>query len=412
MKNTLLTSLLILAGLLPKAYSQTLYPKTTGVSPEHRFQPNKPIKPSGVIDSAYILLDYSSSDQVLYGASYISQQAQLINKYYKYPADTSNTHNTKNYDCITSATVAFDSLFAFNYNQGFSSYSVTNIWLDKIYVPIVQVNHSGQNDTLEIQLNTVDAAGYPTTNTMLDTVIIDSTNIDTNIGYNNDYKIKLITWHLHDYLLSGTKFAVTIIYSDASKLDSCWFIYGYGSFTKTCPYQKGITTFANPTHFSKVTESPSFIANSFVQWNEYTGLGLFPTKTADNVFYPCDSTDFVFHPGVDGATYLQNINITATAAMEFTVGIPTIHSTVINLSQNYPNPFNHTSTVTYSLVSAAEVGLKIVDLAGREVFDQNYGKINPGQHTLILDATKLSPGIYFYSITASGSTVTRKMVIY
>jgi hypothetical protein len=414
LKTISITAAIILALFVPKVYAQTYHYQTSKGLPDHHLNVKRYSKPSS-IDSAYILIDYSAADQVLFGASYMSQQGQLINKYYHFNGPNSDTSNSykassmfyQNYDCINSISVAFDSLYATNYGMGFSPASVTSLFLDTIYVPIVQENYSHKKDTLELQLNTVDANGYPTSNTIFDTLIIADT-----IGMGNNQQIKILKWNLGYYLLSGTKFAVTMIYSDSSKLDSCWFVYGYGYFTSVCPYQKQTTTFADNTHFSKITETKPFIANSFALWNQYKGSGLFPTQTGDNVFFPCDSTDFIFKPGTDGATYLQNINITATAAMLVAVGIPTIHAPVLNISQNYPNPFNNISVINYNLSNSAEVNFKVVDLAGREVLNQNYGTMNPGEHSILLNATVLSPGIYLYSITASGSTVTKKMVIY
>ncbi len=411
MKNTFLTAAIILGLFAPKVRAQTFYRQSTNELPASHFVSDRQAKPA-TLDSAFIYIDYSAADQSLFSGNYMSQQGQLLNKYYKYPADTSNAFNTKNYACINSIAVAFDSLYAINYGMGFPSYAVTNLWLDTLYVPVVQLNHSGKNDTLEIQVNTVDAAGYPTTSTIFDTLIIADSANHYNIGNGNNYSIKTIKWNLGYYPIAGSKFAVTMKYSDPSKLDSCWFIYGYGYFNKTCPYQKGNTTFADNTHFSKIKETKPFVANSFALWNEYKGSGMFPTTLADNVFYPCDSTDFVFKPGIDGATYFQNINITVCAAMEFVAGMPTIHSNSITISQNYPNPFNKSSVINYTLSKSAEVTLQIVDLTGRQVFDQNYGATGAGTHSITLNAATLSPGIYFYSITATGSTVTKKMVVY
>ncbi len=410
MKNNLLLSVTFLVGIISFTNGQTTTKQTPKGLPDHHLRGGKISKPAQV-DSAYILLDYSTADQAIY-SSYQAEQGQLINNYYRFPKDTANSYKAstmfyQNYDCINTAIVAFDSLYAVNYAMGFSPGAVNSLLLDTIYVPIVQVNNSHQKDTLKLQLITIDAQGYPSTTPLLSTLFIGDT-----IGYGNDGQIKVLKWCLNYYSLSGTKFAIKLDYYDASKLDSCWFIYGFGSVPDACPNKVTGGVFAKNTHFSKVTETPPFIANSFVQWNEYTGYGLFPDRSGNNVYYPCDTSKHTYDTATDGATYFQNINIMVTAAMNFTVGIPTLHSPLINVSQNYPNPFNETSVITYSLSKSSEVSFKVTDLTGREVYVQNYGTQTSGEHTITLNANELNAGVYFYSISSLGSTITKKMVIY
>jgi len=53
---------------------------------------------------------------------------------------------------------------------------------------------------------------------------------------------------------------------------------------------------------------------------------------------------------------------------------------VIFLAQNYPNPFNATTNVSYSLAEAAEISLKVYDIAGRLVMTLVEGQMEAGEH--------------------------------
>jgi hypothetical protein len=47
-----------------------------------------------------------------------------------------------------------------------------------------------------------------------------------------------------------------------------------------------------------------------------------------------------------------------------------------------------------------------------QVYEINNGKVQPGSHILTIDASKLSPGVYFYTVFAGEDKVTKKMIIY
>lgn len=402
---------------LPAAHCQTYYPKPArGLPIYHIVAKQLPAPTNQGIDTSNTFIDYYKADSALYAPHFMSLQGQLINNYYSFPKDTTKSYLATsaffmNYDCINSISVAFNSIPGGNID----TLSPGQAQIRAIYIPIIQVNHSGKHDTLQIAITTVNAHGYPQTNTYLqDTLIIDSNNTN-NIGAGNDYTIHTIVWNLANYPLPANTFAVTVNYFDPSKQDSCWFLYGYGYFNKTCPYEPSDDTiFAANTHFSTITTNTKpFVANSIALWNEYAGLGYLPSIDGNNIFYPCTAADSnSYQPGIDGANYLQDIDIAADMVFISYLGIPGINFTGISVKQNYPNPFNNSTTINYSITKPGDVSLKITDITGREVFSQEYGKINQGEHTIQLNATMLRPGIYFYSITSSGFTITKKMAEY
>jgi hypothetical protein len=373
------------------------------------------------------LLNYDSADAEVFDSvnitarlhsisnHYIQNQWQLMNNYYSYPSDTTGSYKlspfSQNYNCINSITVAFDSLFD-PYDSNTTSYNnLASILIadtiDTIYIPIMQVNHSDSVDTVEIQLNPVDNYGYPISlGNYASTMIIAKNPGDTG---SITTELRMIKWKANFGLPGGVyKFSVTVTYY-GQKQDSCWFSYGYGFCRGVCPDS---TNLALNTHYTPiVTPSTNMTANSFALWNQYLGYGLLPTETNTNAFYNCDSGK-TYKDSVDGANYLQNIDIYAlfNAYVPGFNAIHAINSPVVFL-QNAPNPFNGQTTISYKLNSSSEVDLTITDIYGRKIMETNLGKQQTGIHTYLFNANDLPAGIYFYSLQSNGFIATKPMAL-
>lgn len=82
-----------------------------------------------------------------------------------------------------------------------------------------------------------------------------------------------------------------------------------------------------------------------------------------------------------------------------------------SLSQNYPNPFNPTTTITFSVPSSQKVDLAVYDLLGRRI-QTLYDAVAPaGMSSVKFDGSKLSSGVYFYTIRTSNVTLSKKLVL-
>lgn len=82
-----------------------------------------------------------------------------------------------------------------------------------------------------------------------------------------------------------------------------------------------------------------------------------------------------------------------------------------SVSQNYPNPFNQTSTVQVNLNQAANLSLEVTNLLGQKVYEQNRGQVAAGTYYFQLKADDFQNGVYFYTVKAGNSKVTKKMII-
>jgi flagellar hook assembly protein FlgD len=82
-----------------------------------------------------------------------------------------------------------------------------------------------------------------------------------------------------------------------------------------------------------------------------------------------------------------------------------------SVSQNYPNPFNGVTTIKVNLTKGANLSLTVSNILGQEVMNIQRGSVSAGTHYFELDGTNLNNGVYFYTVKADDSSVTKKMVV-
>lgn len=92
---------------------------------------------------------------------------------------------------------------------------------------------------------------------------------------------------------------------------------------------------------------------------------------------------------------------------EYTRGLKTEYA----LSQNYPNPFNPSTTIEYSIQNSGYVRLTIFDILGKEVDVLVDGFKQVGSYKLTYDASKLTSGVYFYTLQVDNTYITKKFVL-
>jgi len=93
---------------------------------------------------------------------------------------------------------------------------------------------------------------------------------------------------------------------------------------------------------------------------------------------------------------------------------------VFSLSQNYPNPFNPMTTINYSIPEGTlsnEINLVIFNLRGQIIKRENLLNNNgPGTYNYTWDGrndsgARVPSGVYFYQLTHSGKSHTKKMIL-
>lgn len=171
-----------------------------------------------------------------------------------------------------------------------------------------------------------------------------------------------------------------------------------------------ISTGGNQTSdFAILVLNKGFGANSTVD----TGWVQYQFKLSDFVT-PGSNIYIAFREKVldnfnDGASVsLDLVQVTATTGVaEQLSGIPT----AFQLEQNYPNPFNPSTTIRFSLPTAAEVSLKVFNMLGQEVATVAEGQHAPGTYTARWDASGMPSGLYFYKLQAGSYSDVKRLVL-
>ncbi len=97
--------------------------------------------------------------------------------------------------------------------------------------------------------------------------------------------------------------------------------------------------------------------------------------------------------------------------IDFVTGINDDESIIASVEQNYPNPFSTATTVDVKLQDASDLSLEVINITGQKVMEINKGHVNAGTYQFSISAENLSNGIYFYTVKANGSSVTKKMIV-
>jgi hypothetical protein len=159
------------------------------------------------------------------------------------------------------------------------------------------------------------------------------------------------------------------------------------------------STKENLTATDQMNETQSHMGNRLAKdGNNYTAFSMYGYQTG----YTGPSPDPVASSGI----YI--------APVPFTVIVDVDDDYTVNsfeLEQNYPNPFNPKTSIRYSVAERSNVTLKVFDMLGREVSTLVNRTQEAGSYSVSFDASKLSSGMYLYTITAGNYNATKKMVL-
>ncbi len=88
----------------------------------------------------------------------------------------------------------------------------------------------------------------------------------------------------------------------------------------------------------------------------------------------------------------------------------------ILLEQNFPNPFNPNTSISFTLYEEASVLLNIYNSKGQKIKTLMNDLMQSGQHLVFWDGLndsgeKVSSGLYFYKISSTQKSITKKMIL-
>jgi len=81
------------------------------------------------------------------------------------------------------------------------------------------------------------------------------------------------------------------------------------------------------------------------------------------------------------------------------------------LYQNYPNPFNSFTIINYQISKSSRAILKVYDALGREIQTLVDEVKEPGNYKVEFNASKLSSGVYFYTLQTESNFFVKKMIL-
>jgi hypothetical protein len=81
------------------------------------------------------------------------------------------------------------------------------------------------------------------------------------------------------------------------------------------------------------------------------------------------------------------------------------------LEQNYPNPFNPSTKISFGLPLRSNAVLKVFNALGQEVVELVNESLEAGTHSYNFDASKLTSGIYIYSLQTDAGVISKKMTL-
>lgn len=76
-----------------------------------------------------------------------------------------------------------------------------------------------------------------------------------------------------------------------------------------------------------------------------------------------------------------------------------------------PNPVTGRANISYALPRSGAVSLQVFDAAGRPVQTLVDGRVGAGRYTATWDASTVAGGVYFYTLTTDGTSVTKKLTV-
>ena len=113
----------------------------------------------------------------------------------------------------------------------------------------------------------------------------------------------------------------------------------------------------------------------------------------------------------DGAKYYRLKQLDTDGGFEYSEVVEVEGSLVYKLAQNYPNPFNPTTAVTFSLPQAIRANISIYNTLGQKVMEVADRDFSAGTHSVSIDASQLSSGMYFYKLETSNFSKSMKMML-
>jgi len=107
----------------------------------------------------------------------------------------------------------------------------------------------------------------------------------------------------------------------------------------------------------------------------------------------------------------KGFNLTTYAKSSSEYSLSSLFSSSLEIISIHPNPADDEVNITISNPLYSTITIDIYDITGRKVMSNDMGELIEGEHSLNLDTSSLSSGVYtVYIETTSGSFSSKKFV--
>lgn len=107
----------------------------------------------------------------------------------------------------------------------------------------------------------------------------------------------------------------------------------------------------------------------------------------------------------------DNIFIKDGVSVVGAVEITSVVTQAIELFQNVPNPVVDNTSISFYLPDDAYVRLTVSNTLGQEIMTLSDSSFTKGMHTIDMDASSLSTGVYFYKLEANKTSLTKQLTL-
>ncbi len=211
-------------------------------------------------------------------------------------------------------------------------------------------------------------------------------------GSDADAEVSISLWGVNKYtgdvkLLASTPYTLTELDADPNNND--FTIIPFGKPIPLTPGFEHILTLDHPQQENEVhiVCQPYDYDNSTWIVGDYAGYG--------EEWLMVD----VISPAIRLLTNIDN-----------SVGIDETHTEILQVGQNFPNPANGNTTIPFSLTNTSAVSIRILDVTGKVVYQNEFGKFSPGYNEISIENLNLNSGIYTYQVSTDSYTISKKML--
>jgi len=93
------------------------------------------------------------------------------------------------------------------------------------------------------------------------------------------------------------------------------------------------------------------------------------------------------------------------------IATSTVLTQELELFQNVPNPVMDNTSISFYLPNDGKIKLTVSNTLGQEVMTLSQEDYKKGMHTIAMDASSLSTGVYFYKLEANNKRITKQLTL-